>query len=45
MRVGIIGLQHESNTFLRTPTTLADFEQGARFDRRSDSARIRPGLP
>jgi microcystin degradation protein MlrC len=29
MRVGIIGLQHESNTFLRAPTTLADFEQGA----------------
>jgi microcystin degradation protein MlrC len=29
MRVGIIALQHESNTFLSTPTTLADFEQGA----------------
>jgi microcystin degradation protein MlrC len=29
MRVGIIGLQHESNTFLGTPTTWEDFEQGA----------------
>jgi len=29
MRVGIISLQHESNTFLKTPTTIADFEQGA----------------
>lgn len=27
MRVGIIGLNHESNTFATTPTTLADFEQ------------------
>jgi microcystin degradation protein MlrC len=27
MRVGIIALQHESNTFLARPTTLADFEQ------------------
>ena len=27
MRVGIIGLAHESNTFATTPTTLADFEQ------------------
>ncbi|MFW6059763.1 MAG: M81 family metallopeptidase [Phycisphaeraceae bacterium] len=26
MRVGIIALQHESNTFVPTPTTLADFE-------------------
>jgi microcystin degradation protein MlrC len=26
MRVGIVGLQHESNTFLARPTTLADFE-------------------
>jgi microcystin degradation protein MlrC len=25
MRVGIIGLSHESNTFLRRPTTLGDF--------------------
>ncbi len=36
MRVGIIGLAHESNTFATTPTTLADFEQilllsGAQF--------------
>jgi microcystin degradation protein MlrC len=29
MRVGIIALQHESNTFLQSPTTLVDFEQGA----------------
>jgi microcystin degradation protein MlrC len=29
MRVGVIGLQHESNTFLKTPTTWADFERGA----------------
>jgi microcystin degradation protein MlrC len=29
MRVGIVGLQHESNTFLPTPTTWDDFEQGA----------------
>ncbi len=29
MRVGIIALQHESNTFCPTPTTLADFENGA----------------
>jgi microcystin degradation protein MlrC len=29
MRVGIIALQHESNTFCRTPTTLADFQNGA----------------
>ncbi len=29
MRVGIICLQHESNTFCRTPTKLADFEAGA----------------
>lgn len=27
MRVGIISLYHESNTFAKTPTTLADFEQ------------------
>lgn len=26
MRVGIISLQHESNTFIQTATTLADFE-------------------
>lgn len=26
MRVGIIALQHESNTFIQTATTLADFE-------------------
>ena len=26
MRVGIIGIQHESNTFIREPTTFADFE-------------------
>ncbi len=26
MRVGILALQHESNTFIRTATTLADFE-------------------
>ncbi|HWB54440.1 MAG TPA: M81 family metallopeptidase [Tepidisphaeraceae bacterium] len=26
MRVGIIALQHESNTFLPSPTTLADFQ-------------------
>ena len=29
MRVGIIALQHESNTFLATPTTWDDFERGA----------------
>ncbi|MEX0678680.1 MAG: M81 family metallopeptidase [Pirellulales bacterium] len=29
MRVGIIALQHESNTFCATPTTTADFEKGA----------------
>jgi len=29
MRVGIIALQHESNTFLSTPTTWQDFERGA----------------
>jgi microcystin degradation protein MlrC len=29
MRVGIVGLQHESNTFLSTPTTWEDFQQGA----------------
>jgi microcystin degradation protein MlrC len=27
VRVGIISLAHESNTFAKTPTTLADFEQ------------------
>jgi microcystin degradation protein MlrC len=27
MRVGIIAIQHESNTFLAAPTTLADFER------------------
>lgn len=27
MRVGVIGLSHESNTFATTPTTLADFER------------------
>ena len=26
MRVGIIALQHESNTFIHSATTLADFE-------------------
>ncbi len=31
MRVGIIALQHESNTFCDQPTTLANFEQGARL--------------
>lgn len=29
MRVGIVALQHESNTFLKTPTTWQDFERGA----------------
>src|SRR4051794_33452963 len=29
MRVGIVGIQHESNTFLNTPTTWNDFERGA----------------
>jgi microcystin degradation protein MlrC len=29
MRVGIIALQHESNTFCSTPTTTASFKQGA----------------
>src|SRR6476646_6032588 len=29
MRVGIVALQHESNTFLPDTTTLADFERGA----------------
>ena len=38
MRVGIIGLAHESNTFATTPTTLDDFERimlimGPRFGR------------
>ncbi|MGB7156935.1 MAG: M81 family metallopeptidase [Tepidisphaeraceae bacterium] len=28
MRIGIIALQHESNTFLTTPTTLEDFQRG-----------------
>lgn len=28
MRVGIIGIQHESNTFVSTPTGLDQFEQG-----------------
>ncbi|MCX5661083.1 MAG: M81 family metallopeptidase [Planctomycetota bacterium] len=28
MRVGIIGLQHESNTFIPQPTTLEDFRRG-----------------
>lgn len=28
MRVGLIALQHESNTFLPTPTTLDDFRRG-----------------
>lgn len=28
MRVGIIAIQHESNTFIHTPTTLQSFEQG-----------------
>lgn len=27
MRVGIIGLMHESNTFIAAPTTLADYQQ------------------
>jgi microcystin degradation protein MlrC len=27
MRVGIIGLAHESNTFIASPTTLADYQQ------------------
>ncbi len=27
MRVGIIGLQHESNSFMAAPTTLADFQR------------------
>ena len=29
MRVGIVAGQHESNTFLETPTTWKDFERGA----------------
>jgi microcystin degradation protein MlrC len=29
MRVGIIGIQHESNTFQKAPTTWDQFEQGA----------------
>ncbi len=29
MRVGIVAVQHESNTFLNTPTTWEDFEHGA----------------
>jgi len=29
MRVGIVALQHESNTFINTPTTWEDFERGA----------------
>ena len=29
MRVGILGLQHESNTFQSAPTTWENFEQGA----------------
>ena len=28
MRIGILALQHESNTFIRTPTTLDMFRQG-----------------
>jgi microcystin degradation protein MlrC len=28
MRVGIIGLSHESNTFIDTPTTIQNFRQG-----------------
>src|SRR6059036_3938163 len=27
MRVGILGIQHESNTFMRRPTTLEDFQR------------------
>ena len=27
MRVGIIAIQHESNTFVETPTTLDDFRR------------------
>src|SRR4051812_11932447 len=27
MRVGILGIQHESNTFIRTPTTLEEFRR------------------
>src|SRR5665213_3622217 len=27
VRVGIISLSHESNTFIKTPTTLSDFER------------------
>src|SRR5689334_7663078 len=27
MRVGILGIQHESNTFIRTATTLEDFRR------------------
>ncbi len=29
MRIGILGIQHESNTFLPDPTTLAHFQSGA----------------
>ena len=29
MRVGIVGIQHESNTFLPVPTTIEHFRNGA----------------
>ena len=38
MRVGIIALAHESNTFLPQPTTLADFQRDTLL---SDAAAIR----
>lgn len=41
MRVGIIALQHESNTFCGTPTTAASFKQGALLS--GDDVRRRYG--
>ena len=44
MRVGIVALQHESNTFLSAPTNWEDFERGAALDRRGDPLGLRPRL-
>src|ERR1043165_7250432 len=40
MRVGIVALLHESNTFIRQPTTLAHFEQGLILDAESVRQRL-----
>jgi microcystin degradation protein MlrC len=41
MRVGIIGLQHESNSFMPNPTTLADFQRDILVT--GDAVRTRMG--